>query len=42
MTYSKPKIVVLGDAEYLVKGARISGSEVGDGLKDAPDCELDD
>ncbi len=42
MQYSKPEFIVLGDAKYLVQGARIAGSEVNDGLKDAADCELDD
>jgi hypothetical protein len=42
MPYNKPEMLVLGEASDLVKGARIQSGEVGDGLKDPPDCEIDD
>jgi hypothetical protein len=43
MSYSKPEVVVLGEAAVLVQGTRTQGSEVPiDGLKNPSDCEFDD
>ncbi len=43
MTYSKPEVIVLGEAARLVLGQRVSGSELpqGDSFQ-GTDCELDE
>jgi len=43
MNYSKPDVVVLGNAADVIKGSRVIGSEpANDGLQGTTDCELDD
>jgi hypothetical protein len=45
MTYSKPEVVVLGEADRIILGSRVSGAEIvpPQDFKQGPaDCEFDD